>query len=276
MDIYKQKYIKYKTKYLNLKRHQGLQIGGKLFDKQQTLYIVATISDPKLKRVAKKITDTIIAKNVKPYRDPHITLFNLTINALNPDSIIFQDPKFYNKIRKVYDKTIGNPEDPLILESYEYPKGFSLSGYRPRHFLKYYRQLNPDKIFDFRDMIYGLLEKRLGRGKATVKDDINITTGAKYHIVSFGKKELFAESLYFDNWKPHLNFLNDFDIDKNNEGLAEDLTRVKSGKEKTDIVLGEIDSINQNVLEYIDMSEQMDNLTYALSQGRKKLVTVYL
>ena len=80
---YKLKYYKYKAKYLNLKKQLAIiQTGGKLFQKKQILYIVATISQPKLKKLAKEITDMLIGKNIKPYRAPHITLFNLIINAL--------------------------------------------------------------------------------------------------------------------------------------------------------------------------------------------------
>lgn len=90
---YKTKYYKYKAKYLDLQQQLQSQFGGKIFEKKQILYIVATISQAKIKKITKEITDTILGKNIKPYREPHITLFNLIINANNTDNIIFQDKK---------------------------------------------------------------------------------------------------------------------------------------------------------------------------------------
>ena len=271
---YIKEYNKYKAKYLELKDEmdtQNIQTGGKIFDKRQILYIVATISDPELKRVSKRITDKIIAKNVKPYRDPHITLFHLTINADHPDANIFQDPKFYNHVRSIYDKTIADPKDPLILEAQPFPRDFSLPGYKPRYFIKNYKQQNPDKIFDFRNGIFDMLQHELG--KSTIRDDIDPATGARYHVHYYKHKKLFAESRYYDTWKPHLDFLNDFDIEKNNYELSKKLNRYRTNREKADVVANEISSIPQQILESIDMSKQMLNITYALKEGRKELVT---
>lgn len=148
---YKLKYYKYKTKYLELKLNSLIGRGGKIFQQKQILYIVATISQPKLKKITKEITDTILGPNIKPYRAPHVTLFNLIVNAENDDNIIFQDERFYNKIIDIYAETIADRDNPLILSAKPFPRDYSFSGFKPRHFIKNYKPLDPDKIQIFRE-----------------------------------------------------------------------------------------------------------------------------
>lgn len=256
------KYHKYKTKYLNLIKQKQLQLqrGGKLFKKKQILYIVATISQPKLKKITKEITDTIIGKNIKPYRVPHITLFNILINAENDDNIIFQDEKFYGQIKNIYEEIIANRDDPLILEAEPPPSDYTFPGFMPRYFLKNYNALDPQKILDFRQNIFKLIEKFLGKSKMNVYFD---DRGSKYYIYSYHGKELFAESSYYDSWKPHLDFLNSFDIQKHNPDLYDELNKYY-GKEKVDILVDKIDHIPQDFLNEINMATQMRRITYAI------------
>ena len=244
-----------------------LQTGGKLFPKQQILYIVATISQAKLKKTTKQITDTIIGKNIKPYRDPHITLFNLIINSENPDNIIFQDENFYNKIKNIYEQTIANKNDPLILSSKSRPWDFSFPGYMPRYFLKNYKAVNPQKILDFRQKIFKLIGKFLGKSKMKVHID---NKGSTYYIYSYHGVELFAESSYYDIWKPHLDFLNSFDIQKNNPDLYEKLYKHYYERQKVAILVNEINHIPQEIYDEINMGTQMRNITYAIDHILQK------
>ena len=271
---YETKYYKYKAKYLNLKHqldltrpNKQLQLGGKIFNKKQILYIVATISQQKLKKSAKKITDKLIGKNIKPYRAPHITLLNLIINAENDDNIIFQDEKFYNQIQKIYAKTIADKNDPLVLVSKRRPWDFSFPGFMPRYFLKNYNAVNPQKILDFRQKIFKLIEKFLGKSKKKVYLD---NKGSEYYIYSYQGKELFAESSYYDTWKPHLDFLNSFDIQKHNPGLYGELYKYYRGREKVKILLDEINDIPQEIFDEINMATQMRNITYAIDHLLQK------
>lgn len=264
---YKEKYYKYKTKYLELKKHNNpddiKQIGGKIFKKVQILYIVATISQAKLKRITKEITDTILGKNIKPYRDPHITLFNLIINAENSDNIIFQNEDFYNQIKKIYSETIADKNNPLILKAVPFPRDFSFSGFRPRYFIKNYKQSNPEKILDFRKRIFNLIETILGKPEIKKYIDKN---GSKYSVYSFGGKELFAESTYYNFWKPHINFLNEFDIQKNNPDLYQELNKYRSGIEKVDVLANKIKYVPLGIYDEINMFIQMINITYAIDR----------
>ena len=262
---YKMKYYKYKAKYLNLKQQQS-QIGGKIFQKKQILYIVATISQPKLKKITKEITDTIIGKNIKPYRAPHITLFNLIINAENDDNIIFQDENFYNQIKNIYLQTIADRNNPLILIAKPFPKDFTFPGYKPRYFLKNYKPLDPQKILDFRQGIFDLIETTLGKPKINVYYENN---GAKYYIYSYHGKELFAESSYYDVWKPHINFLNDFDIQKHNLDLYQKLNQYYGG-EKVDVLVNKINHVSLDIYNEINMATQMRNITYAIDHLLQK------
>jgi len=255
---YKTKYLKYKSKYLALQ--QQLQTGGKIFQKSQILYIVATISQAKLKKITKEITDIIIGKNIKPYRAPHITLFNLIINAENDDSIIFQDEKFYNQIKKIYKETIVDHNNPLILRAKPFPKDFTFPGYRPKYFLKNYKPLNKQKILDFRQRIFKLIETFLGKPKISVYTD---DKGATYYIYSYHGKELFAESSYYDFWKSHLNFLNDFDIQKHNPDLYDRLNKYYSN-DKVDVLTKEINHLPLEFYDEINMATQMRAITYAI------------
>ena len=259
---YKMKYYKYKTKYLNMRQQLQLQqqIGGKIFQKKQILYIVATISQPKLKKVTKEITNTILGENIKPYRAAHITLFNLIINAENDDNIIFQDEKFYNQINNIYKETIADKNDPLILNAKSFPRDFSFSGYRPRHFIKNYESLDPQKILDFRQKIFDLIESMLG----TPNINIYYNNGSKYYIYSYNGKELFAESNYYKNWKPHINFLNEFDIQKHNPDLYVKLNKYYFNNDKVNVLVDEINHIPQDIYNNINMATQMKNITYAI------------
>ena len=275
----KEKYYKYKAKYLNLKydlHNNNLnftqqQIGGKIFQKKQIFYIVATVSQAKLKKITKEITDTILGKNIKPYRDPHVTLFNLIINTENTDSIIFQNENFYNQIKNIYAETIADRNNPLILEAIPFPRDFNFSGFRPRHFIKNYEPLNSHKILDFRERIFSLIETMLG--KAKIKNYIDLS-GAKYQIYSFGGQELFAESRYYEVWKPHINFLNEFDIQKHNPSLYQELNQYHSSSEKVDVLVDLIKHIPQEIYNLINMATQMRNITYALDHSlQKKLKT---
>jgi hypothetical protein len=264
---YKMKYYKYKTKYFNLQQQLQSQIGGKLFQKKQILYIVATISQPKLKKITKQITDTILGKNVKPYRAPHVTLFNLIINAENDDNIIFQDEKFYNQIKNIYKKTMADKNDALILSAKPFPRDYSFSGYRPRHFIKNYKSLDPDKILEFRQRIFDLIESMLGKPK--INDYID-TTGAKYYIYSYNSKELFAESSYYSKWYPHLNFLNEYDIQKHNPDLYQKLNQYYYNSDKVDILVNKINHIPLEIYNEINMGTQMKNITYAIDHLLQK------
>lgn len=259
------KYHKYKAKYLNLK--QQLQTGGKLFPKKQILYIVATISQPKLKKITKKITDKIIGKNIKPYRAPHITLFNILINAENDDSIIFQDEDFYDQIKNIYEETMADRNNPSILETKPFPKDFSFPGFMPRYFIKNYKALDPQKILDFREKIFKLIETFLG--KPTIDDYID-SRGAKYYIYSYHGKELFAESSYYDTWHPHLDFLNSFDIQKHNPKLYNELNKHYYGRDKVKVLLNKISHIPQDYLNEINMATQMRKVTYAIDHILQK------
>ena len=273
---YKEKYHKYKTKYIKLKNYisnnifTSTQIGGKIFQKKQILYIVATISQAKLKKTTKEITDTILGKNVKPYRAPHITLFNLIINANNIDNGIFQNQKLYDLIESFYAEMIANKNDPLILEAKTFPHDFSFTGYRPRHFVKNYKPINRQKILDFKHKIFGQLETMLG--KFEIRDHID-NTGARYHVYSFNGQELFAESTYYDVWKPHINFLNEFDIQKHNPDLYEELHQYYSGAAKVAILTNYIKDIPQQIYQNINMATQMKNITYAIDKFQKKFKT---
>lgn len=257
---YKQKYHKYKTKYLNLKQELQKQTGGKIFNKKQILYIVATISQPKLKKTTKEITDTIIGKNIKPYRAPHITVLNLTINSENEDSRLFVDEKFYNKTKDIYAATIANKDDPLILKTKPFPKGFTLPGYRPRYFLKNYKPVDPQQILNFRAKIFDLINSFMGKPKIV---EYTADNGARYYIYSYHGRELFAESSYYDTWKPHINFLNDFDIEKHNPDLYKEINKIY-GYSKVNVLLDQIKDIPQEIYDEIDMSRQMRNMTYAI------------
>jgi hypothetical protein len=264
---YKWQYYKYKRKYLNLKERLQVQAGGKIFQKRQILYIVATISQPKLKAITKEITDTILGNDNEPYRAPHITLFNLVINADNNDSSIFKMKDFYSKIRDIYAETIANDSDPLVLEAIPFPMDFSFVGFRPRHFIRNYEQMDPQKILDFREGILNLIKEKLGKPK--IKDLIDLT-GAKYHVYSFNGSELFAEYAYYDAWKPHINFLNEFDIEKHNPKLHSELSKYRSGTMKVNVLVDEIKNIPQEIYEVINMARQMRNLTYAIDHLLEK------
>lgn len=261
---YKMKYYKYKAKYLNLQ--QELQTGGKIFQKKQLLYIVATISQPKLKKTTKEITDTIVGKNIKPYRAPHITLLNFIINAENEDNAIFCDEKFYNQIKNIYGETIADKKSPLILSAKPPPGDFTFPGFMPRYFLKNYKALDPQKILDFRKKIFKLIETFLGKSKMNIYID---DKGSKYYIYSYHGKELFAESSYYDTWKPHLDFLNSFDIQKHNTDLYEKLDKYY-GREKVKVLVNEINHIPQEIYNKINMATQMRNITYAIDHLLQK------
>lgn len=171
--------------------------------------------------------------------------------------------KFYNQIKKIYVDTIADQNEPLILEAIPFPKDFSFSGFRPRHFIKNYKQLNSHKIHDFRDRIFNLIETRLGLPKIKKIIDNN---GAKYNIYSFNGQELFAESKYYEKWKPHINFLNEFDIQKHNPQLYQELSKYYSNKEKVDVLVDKIKHIPQGIFNNINMATQMRNITYALDR----------
>ncbi|XWV26359.1 hypothetical protein QJ857_gp0714 [Tupanvirus soda lake] len=278
---YELKYNKYKAKYLNLKKQlqQSVQQqsgyskpnhidvnpipsmkGGKIFQKKQILYIVATISQPKLKKIAKQITDTIIGKNIKPYRSPHITLFNLVINTENDESGIFQDENFYDQIKDIYAEIITDQNDPLVLEAKPFPRDYSFPGFMPRYFIKNYKAHDPQKILDFRNKIFKLIETYLG--KATINEYID-NHDMKYYIYSYHGNELFAESSYYDKWKPHLDFLNSFDIQKHNPKLYDELDQ-HYGSDKVDVLVNKISHIPHKYLNEINMATQMRNITYAI------------
>jgi hypothetical protein len=263
---YKMKYYKYKSKYLALQKQQ-LQIGGKIFQKKQILYIVATISQPKLKKITKQITDKLLGKNIKPYRAPHITLFNLIINSENDDNIIFQDENFYNQIKNIYDETIADKNNPLILSAKSPPYDFTFPGFMPRYFLKNYKSLDPQKILDFRQKIFKLIESFLGKAKIKVYFD---DRGSGYYIYSYHGKKLFAESKYYDKWRPHLDFLNSFDIQKHNPHLHEKLNKYYYGRDKAEVLVNEIKDIPQEIYEEINMATQMKNITYAIDHLLQK------
>ena len=264
MVDYKLKYYKYKAKYYNLLQ-QLQQSGGKVFQKKQLLYIVATISQQKLKKITKELTDTILGKNVKPYRAPHITLFHIMINAENDDNKIFQDEKFYNKIAKIYEEAIADKDDPLILEAKPFPKDWTLPGYRPRYFLRNYKSLDPEKIQNFRQQIFSLIETFLGKPK--IKDYYD--GWSKYYIYSYHGKELFAESSYYDKWKPHLDFMNDFDIEKHNPALYKKIEKYY-GKGKVDLLVNKINHLPLEIYNEINMATQMRKITYAIDHILQK------
>lgn len=272
---YREKYHKYKTKYIKLKNYVSIndtpaQTGGKIFQNKQNLYIVATVSQSKLKKTTKDITDTLLGKNIKPYRAPHITLFNLIINADNTDNTIFQDEKFYHLISSFYAETIADPNDPMILQAMPFPRDFSFTGYRPRHFIKNYKPLDQQKIFDFKYKIFSLIESMLG--KFVIRDQID-TTGALYHIYSFNGHDLFAEYSYYDSWKPHINFFNEFDIQKHNPDLYLELNKFHTNVEKVDVLTNYIGDLIADIPQTINMASQMRNLTYAVDRFQKKFKT---
>jgi len=272
MIDYKQQYLILKHKYLQSK--DNTQVGGKIFQKDLTLYIVATPTDEQLIHTIKQITDKLIAKNIAPYRAPHITMFQLTLNAENPDIKMFQEKQFYDKIRKIYDRTLANPKESQLLESYQFPRDYSLSGYRPGHFLRNYRQLDPKKILDFRNQIYDLIENILG--KPTIKDYENPRTGTGYKIYSYNKQPLFATTNYhLKSWAPHINFLNDFDIQKHNPKLYDKL-KTKSGVNKTNILRYTIRKIPKEALETINMAKQTNGLTLAIKAVGENVFVVKL
>lgn len=262
---YKTKYHKYKAKYLELLKR--MQTGGKIFKQKQILYIVATISQPKMRQITNELTARLLGPKVKPYRAAHVTVLNLQINAENPDSSLFQNPDFYNRIPDIYADTLANARDPAILFAEPAPRDYSLPGYRPRYFIKNYYIDNADKILAFREKIFGLVQEFLGKPKITETRD---TTGAKYYVYSYHGRELFAESSYYDVWKPHLNFMNDFDIEKSNPDLYHQLVKSYTSREKVEILLHEIGDIPLDIYQEINMARQMRKLTYAIDHVMQK------
>ena len=253
MSDFKEKYLKYKQKYLELKS----QIGGAFpfaFGDGGSIAIMAKITGDTLDRVNERRL-----KLGLPREDNlHITLLQFFINFNNPRSDIFFNHTFIDTISRAF--TTHLKRTGVELDS---PRGsWDFLGIRPSLEDKYWaRVYNIDPRFEqnvrnFRTDIYNFLNQNVGvdaahpkfenRGKPHDNTDFVIySTGPRR------EDELYAivKNFYYgvNTWKPHISVVKMNELTSSssaNRQLFDRINGLSTTQQKSDAITAHIGQVN--------------------------------
>jgi len=274
------KYLKYKKKYDHLKKFTLSQTGGGrgYFQNNTALYILADIEGTRSMSGFKDRTDILLGENNKPFNNPHITIHSIHINEDHPDYKIFKSSSFEKTIEEGFKLLLAGkrsnlapnliPDSSLKLVS---PKGqYEIFGQTPKFFGRKYIPDNPQKITDFRRLLYDHIIKKVKKGKPTYEQE---TRGSlKYHVYSFGGIPLYAVSQYnhgIGNWTPHISIVSEYDIQNNNKELHKKYEGQKSDMMKKDFLVREVSSHGRiTPLSQIDLNE-INTIKISMSDSKR-------
>jgi len=287
---YKNKYLKYKEKYLSLKINQT---GGAFpfkFGDCEILYIMAKIDGDTLDR----INERRVAFKLLPKSDLHISLLQLYVNNQHSDYGIFDSQEFKDKIIESYKKNII--DNNIQLQSTEVTAAgqkrgiWEFLGREPNKFWARVYTLNPSDtihVSQFRRDIYGYINTKLGqsthvtdiRGKAPDQDD--------FEIYSYKGQELYAinKAYYFgiDTWKPHVSILTLSELEKSPDNMISNIndpnsvmykfTNKSTDDEKINILRSESATRSKNIqpISNIKLYEDINKLKYSLNNPKTKI-----
>jgi len=223
------KYLKYQNKYIALKN--SLKGGGKPFDNNMSLFIMAKITGDTLERINERRR---IALGVgTELKDLHLTFLQLHVNMIHPNIGIFQNIDLIECIKKSFIENIIN--SGIRFESINPATGRGMWDFLgPSDIVdKYWARIynfDPkfiENIRKFRKDIYDFLNRKLGQ--ITHRREIRGADNTMYDIFSCNGNDLYAivSDHYYgvENWKPHISVL------KINELKSADMTKLLLAKD---------------------------------------------
>ena len=235
--VYKNKYLKYKNKYLESQKIQ--QIGGAFpfkFGDGNILYIMAKIDGTTLDR----INERRIAFSLPNNDDLHISLLQLYLNNKHPlYSAIFLNDEFKKVIKTSYKNNIS--KNNVILQSVDRisKKGkWEFLGILPNiYWARVYDFVGYENyIKQFRLDIYNYIISKAGLLNRTIEKRSNSQNPADVDDFVIYKtqdgNELYAihKNFYFgvDNWKPHVSVISIPELEKSGDKSISDKSNQNS------------------------------------------------
>lgn len=283
MDYHK--YIKYKTKYLELKNKVIMEGGSsKSFKKTIKFFIMATIkSDNKLQYEIKKIQKKYLDEHKAHNENIHITLLTLELNYEHPLVEIFFNEKFLEKIKNIYLSTFQKTF--LISKKNDY----GLYGKAKRFFninennikeikknreikflVKKYKLDNEIKIIEFRNLFYKALNKYLNKNQNNninfkIKEQIAENPNDIIAVISYDDTPLYAVPAYYfekGKWKPHISLFSNIDMFTANSKLYTKLQKQTLDQKEINVFIEDNLRKNNNI-DKIDLIKDINSLVFS-------------
>ena len=283
------KYLKYKTKYLNLKKSQT---GGAFAFKNTGLfYIMAKISGDTLERVNERRAKLKLPVN----SDLHITLLQLHINIANPLSKMFTDDNFYKAIQTAFSKHIkGNNVtlssqviDPITGKATGGLWDFLGQGTFDKKFWARSYEIPPqhiEHIRAFRIDIYNFINTFISQNGMTLSSKFKTRTmpsdptdQTQFKIYSTVKGtnriELYAivkdHYLGVETWHPHVSVIKMSELRSRSQELYTTLSGIPSDSVKTKILKSAIGpGVKQ--MSIIESRRDIDQIRISFSNPQDK------
>jgi hypothetical protein len=305
MNYYREKYLKYKAKYLELK-----QLGGaNYFTNNTKLYITAHITSQQLKKAYEERIGILLG-NTKPQFEPHMTLFELDINQEHSAAKLFQEKIFQKVIRIAFDTHLRNLGLVSNFGSYK------ILGTGAKDF--YVREYEPEDkkaITNFRKEIYNYIQNHPGVKNYRL-EEIKDTNGKLLYKEFYCDdsntsmdKPLYRVPIYISGvgvWTPHISIINSDDLlklknqdisfynknytdyekipEKYNSGQYNIVTNIiqllfsspqnpieKIKEEKKDYLTGMIQSKNVGSMKEIQIGLDLNDIHFSLTNFKEKI-----
>lgn len=216
MSDYKDKYLKYKHKYLQLKQSQeNILEGGDVspYNNSLKIHIGLYISDDFRFQFDKILC--LFGINPK-MKDLHITLFEFFVNCDNEAYKIFLDKSFSNNILLLYiysflifpqDSQLGEFMFQSLTNTPEHFFDYKFFGDKDKIFVKQYtyrRAGDKDNIKVFKLSVIKYIEKLL----SDYNPEININKDREFNLKLDGVSFITIKKWHNDNFTPHISLFN--------------------------------------------------------------------
>ncbi|ARF08320.1 hypothetical protein Catovirus_1_370 [Catovirus CTV1] len=254
-DEYYQKYLKYKSKYMQLKEQKG---GAQPYFGNNTtiLYIMAFINpNSNIYNLFQNRVSHIVGSNIN--NPLHATLLTLHINNTHPiirNYDVFKDRNFLDEVKNVYKQIFANLELESVSGNYDLfgaSNNFFNIDKNPnspnnivnitknklsKFFVRRYKlpQMNEKAITTFRISYYKLVNKYLNmydgtNNKIILFENSNLKKNAKLSkplpvdigaVVEYNGHELYAVDVHYFGtaiWEPHISLFSNVDFFNKNQ-----------------------------------------------------------
>ncbi len=256
MDYY-YKYRKYKLKYLNAQKNECVDmIGGappsNYFRNGQKLFIIAKLDDTDTNKSFRERTD-ILLNGHSPFRKPHVSLLDISINMDNRDSYIFDSDKFADVVCDAFKQYLSN----ITLHSPH--RQYLMFGQSGNQFFGRAYDVEPStdlkNISAFRMEIYNYINKAIG---ATPTSKVSNHNNLNFYEYSYHGTPLYAVSEHYHGrqvWTPHISVINEKDLQTHNNPLYQRFRQQLTDDQKKDIIWSQFIGKPLTPMSYINFKD---------------------
>lgn len=293
-EVYYEKYIKYKNKYLQLKQLQLMGGAQSYFPNDCTFYIMASIN--KKSQIQNNFSNRIqrFTKTIPSGSNLHITLLTLHLNKNHPNFNIFYSTNFLNDAVKLYKNIFQNEYLESKTGNYDsFGKSQSFFNITPsnlaqikknkesKFFVRKYKLPNGKEnlITEFRTNFYKLLNAHLNiltnsNQKFVIKKIPNNPQNIAIEV-SYNNIPLYAVTTHYFGkgvWEPHISLFSNIDFYNNNQALYSQFQNMLSQNQMNENILmtNYLQGVGGNVNQ-INLINDIDEIIFSYSNPRSEI-----